>query len=250
VAGARVGVATFADDLHALLIARGMEELEQARCYIIEVDRLSGGSTMSWTDGEHPENGCTLPTRCGRGVDVRTLDALWWRRVQRDQRLPEALTDPAQVDLVNNDCGAALAGTLLTRTVTERHLASPEAMAVSPAMYQEHIPGTRHVRAQCFGERVIAVLITAEALDWRARLDSDIRPWTTPDAIRARLLEVMRTLGLKMGIVDLKLTDDDECVWLEVNQQGQFLFLEGLTGLPLTAAFCRFLSEEAERVTG
>ena len=48
-------------------------------------------------------------------------------------------------------------------------------------------------------------------------------------------------------MVDLQLTDWGEYVWLEVNQQGQFLFLEGLTGLPLASAFCRFLTEEARR---
>jgi glutathione synthase/RimK-type ligase-like ATP-grasp enzyme len=237
--------------------------------------------------------------------------------VQRDQRLPWPLADPAQVDLVNNDCSAALAGALLTRfrgawindpvrahyaenklvqlraakaagfrvprtivsqdpeeirgfchahgqtivkpvlgtrktglltrLVTERHLSSDEAMMVAPAMYQEYIPGSRHVRAQCFGERVIAVVITSEVLDWRARLDSEMHPWAVPDHVRARLLDVLRALGLRMGVVDLKLTDAGEFVWLEVNQQGQFLFLEGLTGLPLTSAFCAFLTEEAER---
>jgi hypothetical protein len=52
---------------------------------------------------------------------------------------------------------------------------------------------------------------------------------------------VLDVLGLEMGIVDIKETPDGEFVWLEVNPQGQFLFLEGLTGEPLTDYFTDYL---------
>ena len=38
---------------------------------------------------------------------------------------------------------------------------------------------------------------------------------------------MVRALGLRMGILDLKLGPDGELVWLEINPQGQFTFLEG-----------------------
>ena len=68
-----------------------------------------------------------------------------------------------------------------------------------------------------------------------------MRPWPVPEALARGLRAVLDRLGLRMGIVDLKLTHDDEAVWLEVNQQGQFLFLEGLVGIPLTDLFSRYL---------
>ena len=48
-----------------------------------------------------------------------------------------------------------------------------------------------------------------------------------------------------MGIFDVKLTEDDEPVFLEVNPQGQFLFVEGLCGLPLADIFAAFLVDQA-----
>ena len=48
-----------------------------------------------------------------------------------------------------------------------------------------------------------------------------------------------------MGIFDVKLTDDDEPVFLEVNPQGQFLFVEGLCGIPLADAVADFLVVQA-----
>jgi hypothetical protein len=44
-----------------------------------------------------------------------------------------------------------------------------------------------------------------------------------------------------MGIVDLKLTPKGEVVWLEVNPQGQFLFLQPLTKMSLDQYFADYL---------
>ena len=48
-----------------------------------------------------------------------------------------------------------------------------------------------------------------------------------------------------MGVADLKLTPEGHPVWLELNPQGQFLFIEGMTRMDLTGPFCDFLREEA-----
>jgi hypothetical protein len=48
-----------------------------------------------------------------------------------------------------------------------------------------------------------------------------------------------------MGIFDVKLTDDGEPVFLEINSQGQFLFVEALTDLPLADHFAAFLVDQA-----
>ena len=47
-----------------------------------------------------------------------------------------------------------------------------------------------------------------------------------------------------MGIIDLKLTRDNIPIRLEINPQGQFLFVEGISGLDLTSHFVNFLSHE------
>ncbi|HEY6683924.1 MAG TPA: hypothetical protein VI030_13160 [Propionibacteriaceae bacterium] len=66
-------------------------------------------------------------------------------------------------------------------------------------------------------------------------------------AVERQLGDVLERLGLRMGVADLKITPAGDPVWLELNPQGQFLFLEGLTGLDLTGAFSDFLREEALR---
>jgi glutathione synthase/RimK-type ligase-like ATP-grasp enzyme len=122
---------------------------------------------------------------------------------------------------------------------------TPEAFATAPAMYQEFIPGTRHIRLNCFGDAMYATAIDTDELDWRPNLDVPMSSWHVPEPLRAKISRTLERLELRMGIVDLKLTPSGEAVWLEVNPQGQFLFLEGLTGEPLTKHFAGFLTAEA-----
>lgn len=116
---------------------------------------------------------------------------------------------------------------------------------VCPAVYQEYIEGHRHVRLNCFGERMYAALLETDSLDWRPDLKIPMSKWNVPEDLARRVTSVLRRLGLRMGIVDLKLTPDGEPVWLEVNPQGQFLFLEPLVGEPLTDHFVDFLLSPA-----
>jgi glutathione synthase/RimK-type ligase-like ATP-grasp enzyme len=134
----------------------------------------------------------------------------------------------------------------LTQLVTTGTLPPPNSMRVCPAMYQEFVPGNRHIRAHCFGEEVLAVLIESDVLDWRADLRVPVKPVELPPEAQDRIRAVVSELNLRMGIFDLKLTTSDELVWLEVNPQGQFLFVQGLCGLDLATAFARFVREESQ----
>lgn len=122
------------------------------------------------------------------------------------------------------------------------------AIRLSPAIYQECLPGTRHLRVCCFGDQVHTALLETETLDWRYPLDAAVSPYDLDPVTGERVQAVLRGLGLRMGIVDMKLAPDGEPVWLEVNPQGQFLFLEGMCGeLPLSRHFSAFLRTEAAR---
>ncbi|QIF06167.1 hypothetical protein G5S37_24870 [Roseimicrobium sp. ORNL1] len=145
--------------------------------------------------------------------------------------------------IVKTVVGADL--TLETKKIADPSFFSDEAYSASPAIYQECIEGTKHLRLLNFGDRSMCGLIETDNLDWRMHLDESITPWKVPDDLNRRVRMVIERLGLEMGIVDIKLTPGGEPVWLEVNPQGQFIFLEPLTGLPFVEMFSRYLIEEA-----
>lgn len=134
---------------------------------------------------------------------------------------------------------------LLAGTATPEMLADDEALALSPAIWQELVPGTRHLRVCVFGDKVLAARLTSDRLDWRYPLDAACEAVEIDPSLGAALRRHLDALGLRMGIFDLKEAQDGgEAVFLEVNPQGQFLFLEGMCGLPLTDAFTDFLIAE------
>lgn len=102
--------------------------------------------------------------------------------------------------------------------------------------------GTRHLRVNCFGDKVIAFEIESEALDWRPALaDCYVRRVALHDELQGQLVTLQNELGLSMSIHDLKVRPNGEVVWFELNPQGQFLFLQGLTGDDLAGEFTQYL---------
>jgi glutathione synthase/RimK-type ligase-like ATP-grasp enzyme len=136
---------------------------------------------------------------------------------------------------------------LFTQLITRKHLRSRGSIRASPAIYQEFISGTRHIRLNCFGETSFAASIDSPHVDWRPDLNVPISAWPVPKALHKRIRRILDSLSLEMGIVDPKEDSSGEIVWLEVNPQGQFLFLEGLTGMPLTQYFADFLCRRIEK---
>lgn len=51
----------------------------------------------------------------------------------------------------------------------------------------------------------------------------------------------MRELGVSFATIDLKVDTHGDLRFLEVNPQGQFLYIEILTGQPISAAVARTL---------
>jgi glutathione synthase/RimK-type ligase-like ATP-grasp enzyme len=133
---------------------------------------------------------------------------------------------------------------LLTRKLSQPELIAEEAYEQCPAIYQEYIPGTRHVRLNCFGDLSFAASIETLETDWRPDLRVPVSIWPVPYDVHARIRKVLDALGLAMGVVDLKETPSGDLVWFEVNPQGQFLFLEPLTGMKLSQYFAEFLIDE------
>lgn len=185
----------------------------------------------------------------------RAADKMYQLRLARQHgfRVPETLVsnDPRAVRAFHD---AHLGGVIIKAArssgqiflATERFdIASTDDRQIElvPSVYQELIPGTRHLRINCFGKALHTALIETEDLDWRPNLNVPISAYELEDNLKDRITSLLEAFKLETGIMDVKLTDDGEPVWFEINPQGQFLFLEPLTGQPLLSSFARFLAE-------
>jgi len=75
--------------------------------------------------------------------------------------------------------------------------------------------------------------------------DAPCERWDLPESVDKLLRNLMSELGLVFATIDLKITNQGEYVFLEVNPQGQFLYVEILTNLPITLALARFLTSRS-----
>jgi glutathione synthase/RimK-type ligase-like ATP-grasp enzyme len=60
--------------------------------------------------------------------------------------------------------------------------------------------------------------------------------------VEERCVRLVAQLGLCYGAIDLVLTPDGRYIFLEINPNGQYLWIERMTGLPITEAICDLLT--------
>lgn len=136
---------------------------------------------------------------------------------------------------------------VFTRPVNIEDL-NDESIRACPTIYQEYIEGDQHLRICTIGEKSFATKITTEEIDWRRNVNVDYNATEVPRKLHIKIRQVLDSLNLEMGMTDVKINFDGEPVWLEVNPQGQFLFAEGLTNIPLRKYFANYLVEEARGI--
>jgi hypothetical protein len=87
------------------------------------------------------------------------------------------------------------------------------------------------------------------AVDFRRAQVFDLRHRAVqlPASLRDACVDLVRHLGLRFGAIDLVETYSGDYVFLEVNPNGQWLWLEWMTGLPLTAAIADLLGSANQR---
>lgn len=117
---------------------------------------------------------------------------------------------------------------------------------LTPGIYQKKVKKNFEVRVTFFGEEYIAVKIhNSEELDWRILSCSSklkLSPITLPDDIEKKCISLMEKLGIYFGCFDFIVTPDDDFIFLEVNEMGQFLWIEFiLPELKMLDKFCDFL---------
>lgn len=133
-----------------------------------------------------------------------------------------------------------------TRLLRENELGQLENVRYAPVIFQSYISADVDLRITVVGEQFFAAAIHSQDTSYKIDFRMDIaaarvEPVTLPDEVQARLLALMRTLGLQYGAIDMRRRPDGSHVFLEVNPAGQWLFVERQTGQPISAALAELL---------
>lgn len=134
-----------------------------------------------------------------------------------------------------------------SRVIHEKDLTDDDILRQTPAIYQEVIPKLYELRITMMGRRAFGAKILSQKtdsgkMDWRLGYDElEIENWEVPDKLVGLCSKMLDKLGLVFGCFDFIVTPKNEWIFLEVNQMGQFLFLEAYNKYPLLDAFTEFL---------
>lgn len=127
-----------------------------------------------------------------------------------------------------------------------------DGLSVSPSIFQSYIEKQYELRITVVGSKVFATRIYSQDsdtshVDWR-RYDFDhVRhePTDLPQGIEKKCQALLSTLNLHYGAIDMIVTPDNEYVFLEVNANGQWAWIEMLTGLPISKEIATLLSSSS-----
>lgn len=105
--------------------------------------------------------------------------------------------------------------------------------------FQEKIDKEYDIRATFVGEKCFAVAIDSQSnpetsVDWRkGEHILNHTPIELPDNVYCKCLNLMKRLKLHYGAIDFILDKRGNYIFLEINPNGQWAWIEHLTGLPI-----------------
>lgn len=126
-----------------------------------------------------------------------------------------------------------------------------ESLLVCPGIFQTYQEKAYELRVTVIRDQVIAVRIDSQnepatTVDWR---QGDFLNLThtlveLDRACQEKCIQLLRELSLQFGSIDLIRTNEDEYVFLEINANGQWAWLQGLADAPISQSIARALAAQ------
>ncbi|HLJ90607.1 MAG TPA: hypothetical protein VKZ53_27615 [Candidatus Angelobacter sp.] len=132
--------------------------------------------------------------------------------------------------------------------LSREQLPDDEVFTFAPAIFQQRIAKSFDVRTVLMGQAVYSfALRTANgALDWRPQAafgEIVVAPVATPADVETALLAFAQKTGVCFGAIDFAVDANGAWWFLEINEQGQFLWLDQFhPAARLQQKFCSFLT--------
>jgi glutathione synthase/RimK-type ligase-like ATP-grasp enzyme len=141
-------------------------------------------------------------------------------------------------------------GVAVTETfeLNREQLPADEVLTYAPGIYQDMVVKQFDIRMVLMGHRVYSYALhnPLKALDWRqdagmGKIEVEIVP--TPPEVERGILAFAKKAGICFGSIDFAVDASGEWWFLEINEQGQFLWLDQFNRAVKTQEkFCAFIT--------
>lgn len=146
--------------------------------------------------------------------------------------------------------GGEVLHTYSHKLTKEEQEAFLEYVYLAPTFFQEYIEKKIELRITVIGEKVFSCEIHSQEvdgakIDWRA-----VEPWDIPHKIHhlphdleKKLINYINSYNLSFGAFDFILRPNGEYVFLELNPNGQWYWIEMMTKMPMAKAMAELLTK-------
>ncbi|CEK12218.1 hypothetical protein [Legionella hackeliae] len=130
-----------------------------------------------------------------------------------------------------------------------------KSLQLVPGIFQKEVRKKYELRITCFGDYIVAAKLNSQIhpdgqVDWRAIPDGEmaIEPYSLPSELEQKIRLFMQKLGIVFGSFDFIVTPENEYIFLEVNEQGQFLWIEEYNSeFKMLDIFVNFLINKSQK---
>jgi hypothetical protein len=126
-----------------------------------------------------------------------------------------------------------------------------DSVALAPNIFQPYIDKAFELRCVVMGDKIFCAKMDSQAdevtrQDWRAG-NPDHEIFSLPEDIQAAIHRLMASFEINFASMDMIVTPSGEFVFLDLNPNGQWLWLETELGLPLVASMADLLTTYQSR---
>lgn len=137
-----------------------------------------------------------------------------------------------------------------TSIVGQKFIDEIEEYDLTPCLFQRNIPKEYEIRVTVVGSTVFAASVDSQSdietkVDWRKKKLKFARV-ELPESVSEMCVQLLVELRLKFGAIDLIKTPDGKYVFLEINPNGQWVWIENETGQKISEAIIDFLTNNDE----
>jgi hypothetical protein len=137
---------------------------------------------------------------------------------------------------------------IFSNLLRPEHMENISSFQLTPAIYQEYIEKEYELRVTVVDKQAFAAVVDSQRdrhtkVDWR-RKRIPFESYALPETEARRCIELTKRLNLSFGAIDLVKDKNGDYCFLEINPNGQWVWIETDTGLPISEAIINYLYAE------
>lgn len=135
--------------------------------------------------------------------------------------------------------------TIYTNRITSEIISNLDSFSLTPSIYQEYIEKEYELRVTVVDGKVFAAKVDSQKLaetkiDWRKQKIPFVK-YSLPPEISKKCIALLQKLNLSFGAIDLIKKANGEFIFLEVNPNGQWAWLDMEAGLNISDEIINYL---------